>query len=35
MSALTLMIIRHADKPEEAWPGSGLTINGTPDVNPW
>ena len=31
MSALTLMIIRHAEKPKEEWPGPGLTIEGSPD----
>lgn len=31
MSALTLMIIRHAEKPKGAWPGPGLTIDGNPD----
>ena len=32
MSALTLLIIRHAEKPGESWPGSGLTVNGVPDA---
>jgi hypothetical protein len=31
MSGLTLLIIRHAEKPNENWPGSGLTEQGTPD----
>jgi hypothetical protein len=31
MSALTIVIIRHAEKPEESWPGSGLTADGFPD----
>jgi hypothetical protein len=31
MSALTLMIIRHAEKPREQWPGPGLTIEGIAD----
>jgi hypothetical protein len=31
MSALTLLIIRHAEKPGESWPGSGLTPDGVPD----
>ncbi|MBV9756105.1 MAG: histidine phosphatase family protein [Alphaproteobacteria bacterium] len=30
MSALTILIIRHAEKPGEAWPGPGLTAEGTP-----
>jgi hypothetical protein len=29
--ALTLMIIRHAEKPGEAWPGPGLSEQGAPD----
>ena len=28
MSALTILIIRHAEKPGESWPGSGLTPDG-------
>ncbi len=28
---LTLLIIRHAEKPDEAWPGPGLTSEGSPD----
>jgi hypothetical protein len=28
MSALTLLIIRHAEKPGESWPGPGLTPDG-------
>jgi hypothetical protein len=31
MDQLTLMIIRHAEKPKKAWPGPGLTIEGEPD----
>ena len=31
MSALTVLIIRHAEKPGESWPGTGLTVNGVPD----
>jgi len=31
MAALTLIIIRHAEKPKEEWPGPGLTIEGSPD----
>ena len=31
MSALTLLIIRHAEKPGESWPGPGLTPDGIPD----
>jgi hypothetical protein len=31
MDHLTLMIIRHAEKPKRAWPGPGLTIEGEPD----
>jgi hypothetical protein len=31
MSALTILIIRHAEKPGESWPGSGLTLDGVPD----
>jgi hypothetical protein len=31
MSALTLLIIRHAEKPGESWPGPGLTVDGVPD----
>ena len=31
MAALTLLIIRHAEKPGENWPGPGLTADGTPD----
>jgi hypothetical protein len=31
MSALTLLIIRHAEKPNEDWPGTGLTEAGTQD----
>jgi hypothetical protein len=28
---LTLLIIRHAEKPDEAWPGPGLEPEGSPD----
>lgn len=28
---LTILIIRHAEKPNEAWPGPGLTPGGSPD----
>lgn len=31
MSALTILIIRHAEKPGESWPGPGLTADGSPD----
>jgi hypothetical protein len=31
MPALTILIIRHAEKPGEAWPGPGLQTDGTPD----
>jgi hypothetical protein len=31
MSNLTLFIIRHAEKPDEAWPGPGLTEDGQAD----
>ena len=31
MGALTLMIIRHAEKPDESFPGSGFTENGDKD----
>ena len=31
MPALTILIIRHAEKPGESWPGSGLTPDGVPD----
>jgi hypothetical protein len=31
MSALTILIIRHAEKPDEAWPGPGLTPDGVAD----
>jgi hypothetical protein len=27
----TLLIIRHAEKPDEDWPGPGLTSDGAPD----
>ena len=31
MDSLTLMIIRHAEKPKGAWPGPGLTTKGEID----
>jgi hypothetical protein len=31
MSALTLLIVRHAEKPDKNEPGPGLTIDGTED----
>ena len=31
MSALTILIIRHGEKPKEDWPGPGLAIDGTED----
>jgi hypothetical protein len=31
MSVLTILIIRHAEKPGESWPGPGLTSDGSPD----
>ena len=31
VSALTILIIRHAEKPGEAWPGPGLTQDGVAD----
>jgi hypothetical protein len=31
MSALTILIIRHAEKPDESWPGPGLTAEGADD----
>ncbi|HKI13800.1 MAG TPA: histidine phosphatase family protein, partial [Roseiarcus sp.] len=31
MSALTILIIRHAEKPGESWPGPGLTAEGAGD----
>lgn len=30
MPALTLLLIRHAEKPKEEWPGPGLTSDGKP-----
>lgn len=33
MPSLTLLIIRHAEKPDGAWPGPGLTDSGAPDVD--
>jgi hypothetical protein len=32
MSALTILIIRHAEKPGEDWPGPGLTEDGKEDA---
>jgi hypothetical protein len=32
LSALTIYFIRHAEKPNEQWPGPGLTDEGTPDA---
>jgi hypothetical protein len=32
MSALTILIIRHAEKPQRSWPGPGLTPAGDPDA---
>jgi hypothetical protein len=32
MSALTILIIRHAEKPGENWPGPGLTDKGEQDT---
>ena len=31
MSELTILIIRHAEKPGEAWPGQGMTADETGD----
>lgn len=31
MNALTILIIRHAEKPGQKWPGPGLTEEGAPD----
>jgi hypothetical protein len=31
MPVLTILIIRHAEKPGEAWPGAGLTSDGIED----
>jgi hypothetical protein len=31
MSALSVLIIRHAEKPKESWPGPGLTSEGSVD----
>ncbi|MBV9298288.1 MAG: histidine phosphatase family protein [Verrucomicrobia bacterium] len=31
MSALTILIIRHSEKPGGPWPGSGLMPDGVPD----
>ena len=32
MSMLTIYFIRHAEKPNELWPGPGLTDEGIPDT---
>ena len=32
MDALTLFIIRHAEKPGESWPGPGFTADGASDT---
>jgi hypothetical protein len=32
MAALTLLIIRHAEKPGGDWPGPGLDLNGVGDI---
>src|SRR5262249_28739787 len=32
MDALTLFIIRHAEKPGESWPGLGFTADGVSDT---
>ena len=29
--SLTVLLIRHAEKPGEVWPGPGLTLDGQPD----
>jgi len=31
MPTLTILIIRHAEKPDESWPGQGLTADGVTD----
>ncbi len=31
MNALTLLVIRHAEKPRENWPGPGFTASGAED----
>jgi hypothetical protein len=31
MAELTVLLIRHAEKPEGSWPGPGLDASGTPD----
>jgi hypothetical protein len=32
LSTLTIYFIRHAEKPNEQWPGPGLTDEGSPDA---
>ncbi|MFX0223486.1 hypothetical protein ACL8F0_29125, partial [Pseudomonas aeruginosa] len=32
MDALTLFILRHAEKPGESWPGPGFTADGASDT---
>ena len=31
MSAVTVLVIRHAEKPDHGWPGPGLAANGEKD----
>ena len=31
VGALAILIIRHAEKPDESWPGPGLTLDGSVD----
>ena len=31
MSAITVLVIRHAEKPDRGWPGPGLAANGEKD----
>lgn len=31
MSALSILLIRHAEKPDKSWPGPGLTLEGSAD----